>query len=568
MLKGIASSSGIAIGKAVRIKQEEIAVARRGITDPASEQQRFSDAVTVFENDTLFASEAVRKTVGESEGDILLAQVAIINDPELKKEVFKKIQRENVNVEFAFSEVCDGYITLFASLEDELMRARAADFQDIKNRLLRVLLGIGNMDLTSVPPGSVLVAEDISPSLAATIDPQKIMGIVTQIGTRYSHISIIARALQLPAVVAVENLLDSIADGEELIVDGNTGEIITQPTATQLEHYKVKQLQAKKIRQQMEAYRDRKTVTEDGRHIELAANLAVVQELELITSNHADGIGLFRTEFLYMDRESLPTEQEQFEAYKKIAQALDGKPVIIRTLDIGGDKEIPYMGLAKEENPFLGHRAVRFCLSRPDIFKAQLSALLRASVFGNIKIMVPMISSIAELLEVKAMVKAVKADLTAGGIAVAPDVQLGIMVETPAAALCADALAREADFFSIGTNDLTQYTLAVDRGNENVAQLYTSMHPAVLRLIKLTVRAAKQAGIPVGVCGEAAADPMMVPFLVGVGVDELSVSSGSLLAVREQVCNLSHYYWQKQIAHILALETAAEIGQYIMERQE
>ena len=559
MLKGIAASAGIGLGKAVLIKQDDIVVVKRIVEDPVLEQKRLKAAVDRFCTETMTAYHTVKQNIGESEAGILSAQVVLVSDPELIGQVTQQIRRESVSAEYALSSVCERYVALFSHMEDELMRARAADFRDIKNRLLYNLLGIRHLDISEIAPGSVLVAKDISPSQIAAIQPGQIAAIVTQMGTGYSHLAIIARALQLPAVVAVDNLLASVREEDSLVVDGVEGLVLKNPGKAQLAHYKEVQSKLQSEQERLASYRCRPTVTADGKRIVLSANLSVRAELPGIKECDVDGIGLFRTEFLYMEGDSLPGEQQQFEIYRQIAKSMGEKPVVVRVLDMGGDKEIPSVGRSMETNPFLGHRGVRFLLDRTDIFKTQLSALLRAGVYGKLRLLVPMVTCVSEFRQVKALLQTVKAELRAKNIAFCEDIPLGVMVETPAAALCADALAREADFFSLGTNDLTQYTLCVDRDNEKVSGLYSAQHPAVLRLIRRAVRAAACAGIPVCVCGEAASDPLLLPLLVGMGINELSVNASSLLAVRKQLSGISYAFWQDKAEELLELSTAEEV---------
>lgn len=566
MLIGVAASAGIGIGKAVLIKQDEIEVQKYAVSFLDAEKQRFLDAVEVFVAEVERAFEKVKLNVGEAEAAILSAQIAIIKDPELTKEVLRSVERQKVNVEYIFNSICNGYIALFSNLEDELMRARAADFRDIRNRMLSIMLGVQTVDLTNLPEGSILVAEDIPPSQAASINPENIRAIITQEGTKFSHIAIIARALQMPAVVAVENLLDVVHGGETIIVDGYKGKAWVNPGEAELEDHRLRLMGDRERRARLESFRERVARTADGERIGLLSNLAVPQELAVIRDHNADGVGLFRTEFLYMERKKPPSESEQYEAYKRVVRFLEGKPVVIRTLDVGGDKDIPYLYRDRELNPFLGYRAVRYCLGNHDMFKAQLAAILRAAVFGDVRILIPMITTVSELRQVRELVAEVRGELLARGKAFREDVPIGVMIETPAAAICAEELAREADFFSIGTNDLTQYVLAVDRGNGNVASLYSELHPAVLRMVEMTVRAAKKAGIKVSVCGESASDPLAIPFFLGIGVDELSVSSGFLLSVRSQLSTVSAQYWRERISTILAMETPAEVTAYIGSR--
>lgn len=563
MLNGVAASPGIGIGKALLIKDEEIKVERNTVNYLEAEKRRYLDAVEVFVAEIERNYELMIRNISESEAAILSAQIGIIRDPELTKEVLRSIERQRVNAEYVFSSICNGYVALFSNLEDELMRARAADFLDIKNRMLSILMGLPYIDISTIPPDSILVAEDIPPSQAALIDPNRVQAILTQDGTRFSHVSIIARALQLPAVVAADGLLDLVNGGEVLIVDGDSGKAYINPDEAELQDYRVRMLAAKQRRANLESYRAQPTRTMDGAPIKLSANLAIPQELASIRENNADGIGLFRTEFLYMERKKPPAESEQFEVYRNVVQAMEGRTVVIRTLDVGGDKKIPYLIRETEDNPFLGYRAIRYCLNNRALFKNQLSAILRAAAFGNVLLLLPMIASVEEVRAVRALIGEVADELAVTGRPFRADVPVGAMIETPAAVMCIDQLAGACDFFSIGTNDLTQYTLAVDRCNDNVSYLYSDRHPAVLRMVKLAVEAAGRAGIPISVCGEAAGDPVLLPFLIGLGVTRFSVASGALLPVRSQINNLSRAFWRERLPEILALETPGQVTAYI-----
>lgn len=568
MLKGIAASAGISIGKAVVIQSAEIKVVKRTVQGLDEEKARFLDAVEVFVAELEEAQNVVSRNVGESEAAIIGTQIAIIRDPELIKEVLRTIERQRVNAEYAFYIICNGYIAMFSHIEDELLSARAADFKDIRDRMMRILLGICNVNLSHVPEDSILVAEDIPPSEAGNIDMKRIKGILTQKGTRFSHIAIIARALQLPAVVSVEEVFDHVKGGETLIVDGYNGLVMVNPGKTKLDEYRMLFQAEQRRKIELSVYRDRPTQTADGRKIQLAANLAVEQELSVISEYNADGIGLFRTEFLFMDRASVPSEEEQFAVYQHVAKAMSGRTVTIRTLDVGGDKDIPYLFENQDPNPYLGYRGIRFCLNRPDVFCPQLAALLRAARFGNLRILLPMVSTISELRRARELIARAMRELEQRSVPFQEEVPLGIMIETPAAVLCAEELARESDFFSIGTNDLTQYVMAVDRGNSKVSDLYDTLHPAVLRMVHKAVEAANQAGVPLGVCGESAADPLFTPILIGMGVRELSVNSGSILAVRRFINSLSFREWTERIPVILAMETATEVRRYMLNHVE
>ncbi|MEG0564717.1 MAG: phosphoenolpyruvate--protein phosphotransferase, partial [Hungatella sp.] len=449
-------------------------------------------------------------------------------------------------------------------LNDELMQQRATDMRDIKTRMQQMLLGIQPVDIASLPAGSILVAKDLTPSMTAGINPKHVVGIVTELGGKTSHSAILSRALEIPAVVAVPGIMDLIADGDAVILDGSEGSIIVHPGETEIAEYTQKRELFLKEKKELEQYIGQPTITKDGVTVELAANIGKPEDIDKVLQYDAEGVGLFRTEFLFMDRNAMPTEEEQFEAYKKVAAAMQEKPVIIRTLDIGGDKEIPYMGLAKDENPFLGYRAIRFCLDRKeDIYKPQLRALLRASAFGNIRIMIPMVTCLEEYREAKALIEGLKAELDRGQIAYKKDIQVGIMVETAAASLVADLFAKEVDFFSIGTNDLTQYTMSVDRGNDKVAYLYSTFNPAVLRSIKHIIACGRAEHIMVGMCGEAAGDPMMIPLLLAFGLNEFSMSASAILKARKLITGYSMEELRTVADQAMSFTTAKEVEAYM-----
>ena len=428
----------------------------------------------------------------------------------------------------------------------------------------RVLLGAETVDIASLPAGSVLVAKDLTPSMTAGINPKNVVGIVTELGGKTSHSAILARALEIPAVVAVSDFLSQVKDGDQVILDGDAGCVFVNPDASVEKDYSAKRDAFLAEKKELEKYIGQPTITKDGVTVELVANIGKPKDVEKVLEYDGEGVGLFRTEFLFMDRNSMPTEDEQFEAYKKVAEALGGKPVIIRTLDIGGDKEIPYMGLEKDENPFLGYRAIRLCLDRKeDIYKPQLRALLRASAFGNIKIMIPMVTCIDEYREAKALIDELKLELDRKGIAYNKDIQVGIMVETAAASLIADIFAKEADFFSIGTNDLTQYTMSVDRGNDKVSYLYSTFNPAVLRSIRRIIACGREEGIMVGMCGEAASDPMMIPLLLAFGLNEFSMSASAILYSRKLITSLSIQELQAVADKAMSFTTTKEVEDYM-----
>ena len=566
MKKGTSASSGIGIGKAVIVEEAELVIKRENVSDVEAELGRFKGALEQSVKDTEVLAADLATRVGEKEAEILQGHIMLLSDPMLTGEIENSIKNDGINSEFAIETVCNMYADMFASMGDELMQQRATDMRDIKTRMQKLLLGVRSVDIASLPAGSVIVAKDLTPSMTAGINPANVTSIVTELGGRTSHSAILARALEIPAVVAVENLMEQVKDGDDLVLDGSTGEVMVNPDAAVRAEYETKRDVFLKEKKELEQYIGKPSVTRDGVQVEIVANIGKPEDAEKVLQYDGEGVGLFRTEFLFMDRTSMPTEEEQFEAYKKVAIAMNGKPVIIRTLDIGGDKEIPYMGLEKDENPFLGYRAIRFCLDRKeDIYKPQLRALLRASAFGNIRIMVPLVTCIEEYREARGLVEELKAELDEAGIAYKKDIQVGIMVETAAASLIADIFAREVDFFSIGTNDLTQYTMSVDRGNKKVSYLYSTFNPAVLRSIRHIIACGREAGIMVGMCGEAASDPMMIPLLLAFGLNEFSMSASAILRARKMVTEYSVQELQAVADKAMSFATTAEVEQYMKE---
>ena len=566
MYKGTSASSGIGIGKVAIVEEAELIIKREVVADGAAEVERFKGALdqSIRETEALAADLATR--VGEKEAEILQGHLMLFMDPMLTGEIENTITGESVCSEYAIENVCNMYADVFAAMDDELMQQRATDMRDIKTRMQKVLLGVESVDIASLPAGSVIVAKDLTPSMTAGINPANVTGIVTELGGKTSHSAILARALEIPAVVAVGDFLDKVNNGDEIVLDGSEGVVYVNPEASVTAEYTAKRDAFLKEKKELEQYIGKPTITNDGVHIELVANIGKPEDVEKVLHYDGEGVGLFRTEFLFMDRTSMPTEDEQFEAYKKVAEALEGKPVIIRTLDIGGDKEIPYMGLKKDENPFLGYRAIRFCLDRrEDVYKPQLRALLRASAFGNIKIMIPLVTCIDEYREARALIEELKAELDAAGVAYKKDIQVGIMVETAAASLIADIFAKEVDFFSIGTNDLTQYTMSVDRGNDKVSYLYSTFNPAVLRSIRRIITCAREAGIMVGMCGEAASDPMMIPLLLAFGLNEFSMSASAILYSRKLITGYSTKELQAVADKAMSFATTKEVEDYMRE---
>ena len=566
MLKGTNASSGIGIGNAVIVEEKELVIKRETVRDAAAEVERFKGALdlTLKKTEELAADLATR--VGEKEAEIMQGHMMLLMDPMLTGEIETAITGESICAEYAIEQVCTTYADLFASMDDELVQQRATDMRDIKTRMQRELLGVESVDIASLPAGTILVAKDLTPSMTAGIKPENVAGIVTELGGKTSHSAILARALEIPAVVAVPELMNQVENGHVIVLDGSEGTVYIDPDQNVVDDFSAKREKFLKEKKELEQYIGKPTVTKDGVRIELVANIGKPEDLEKVLQYDGEGVGLFRTEFLFMDRTAMPTEEEQFEAYKTVAEGLKGKPVIIRTLDIGGDKEIPYMGLTKDENPFLGYRAIRFCLDRKDdVYKPQLRALLRASAYGNIKIMVPMVTCIEELREAKALIEEIKKELDEQNILYKKDIEVGIMVETAAASLMADVFAKEAAFFSIGTNDLTQYTMSVDRGNDKVSYLYSTFNPAVLRSIKRIITCGREAGIMVGMCGEAASDPLMIPLLLAFGLNEFSMSASAILYSRKLITGYSTQELQAVADKAMSFATAAEVESYMRE---
>lgn len=535
MYKGIAGSEGIGIGKVVIIEEHKVVIEDRTISDTEAEINRVREGIEKFVADTTAMADKMEATVGAKDADILRGHIMLLQDPTIEEQIVDLINNENVNAEKALDQVLEQTAELFSQIPDDLLQQRATDLRDIKGRILKILLGIDEQDISEVPEGTVLVARDLTPSMTAGIIPEKIAGVLTEVGGRTSHSAILARAMEIPAVLSIEGICSQVKNGDTVVLNGTTGEAIVNPDEETIAVYEKMLEEYRKERELLKQYAGKPTVSKDGTKVELVCNIGKPEDAKKAVECDGEGIGLFRTEFLFMDRDTIPTEEEQFEAYKSVAETMAGKPVIIRTLDIGGDKEIPYLGLEKEENPFLGFRAIRFCLQRRDIYETQLRALVRASAFGKIKVMIPLVTGVDEFRQVKAIVADIMKEYDAAGVEYNKNLQIGVMMETPAACLMADVLAKEADFFSIGTNDLTGYTMAVDRGNAKVAYLYSAYNPAVLRAIKRIIECGKQEGIMVGMCGEAAADPKLIPLLLAFGLDEFSVSATSVLRTRKNI---------------------------------
>lgn len=535
VLKGTGVSAGVGLGRALVLKEQKLDWSGVVFAGQQAEKDRLAAAANEVSAQLAAMAEAMTEQVGAHAAEILAGQSMMLADPFMRGQMEEQIAT-GATAEAAVDAVCQNFIQMFGAMEDELMRQRATDIGDLRARLLKTLLGIEDLDLASVPAGRVLVARDFTPSMTVGIRRENVAGIITEVGGATSHSAILARALEIPAVLGVPGALEAIATGAAVALDGERGHVYVEPDERTRKDYEARKAEYETQRQLLKQYLGKPTVTAEGRPVALYANIGKPQDAQAALEKGAEGIGLFRTEFLFMDRAGLPTEEEQLAAYRQVAALFAGKEVVIRTLDVGGDKAIPYLHMEKEENPFLGHRAIRYCLDEPEIYLVQLRALLRAGAdHKNIKIMLPLVTGVEELRAAKRLLEQAKQQLAAEGLPFDENAPVGVMIETPAAALSADILAGEAAFFSIGTNDLTQYTLAVDRGNPAVAKLYTHFHPAVLRSIKAVIEAGKAAHIPVGMCGEAAADPALLPLLLAWGLDEFSVSPSAVLATRRAV---------------------------------
>lgn len=567
MIQGIGASKGYGVGTIIRIEETDLSFEDKKITDVDSEVARFQKAVEDFTEKTMDMAAKMREQVGEKEAEILEGHVIMVSDPAMADEVTNQI-KDGTCAERALWNVCDMFIQIFSMAEDELTNQRVTDVQDMRNRLLKILLGKEEVDISQVPKGTILAARDLTPSMTVGLHKENVVGILTEVGGKTSHSAILARALEIPAVLSIPDIMQTVKDGQEAALDGDLGVVILDPSEEEKAEYHAKREQYLKEKEALRALVGKPTITADGKQVELVCNIGKPQDSDMVLERDGEGVGLFRTEFLFMDRTNTPSEEEQFQAYKQVAETMQGKPVIIRTLDVGGDKEIPYLNLDKEDNPFLGYRAIRVCLKQKDLYRAQLRALLRASAYGDIRIMVPMVTCLDELRQVKELLCELMKELNQEQIAYNKEIKVGIMVETPAASLMADLLAKEADFFSIGTNDLTQYTMVVDRGNAQVAYLYSAYNPAVLRSIAHVIACGNKAGIPVGMCGEAAADEKLIPLLLAYGLDEFSVSATSVLATRNTIAK-----WTIEEAKALAKEveglgTREEVEQLLEQRKK
>ncbi|MBU5425534.1 phosphoenolpyruvate--protein phosphotransferase [Tissierella pigra] len=564
-MEGLGTSVGIGIGKVLIYKEPKMDIVKENILDLELEMSRLENALKKAIKEIEHIYNTTLTTVGEKEAEIFTAHKMILEDPEYIGSIKEKIRTENINSEWAIKEVTNFYIEIFNNIEDEYIKERVQDIKDVSNRILKILLNIEAKDLTSITEKTIIVAHDLTPSDTAQINKEMVVGIVTEIGGRTSHTSIMARTMNIPAISGVENIINMVEDNDVMIVDGSTGDILVNPIDEDIIIYESKQKEFIELRKRLEEMKGKESISKDGYKVEIAGNIGTLEDIDKVIENDGEGVGLYRTEFLYMYRDRLPTEEEQFEAYKVVAEKLGQKPLVIRTLDVGGDKEIPYLNIPKEMNPFLGYRAIRYCLENAEIFRTQLRAILRASAYGNIKIMFPMISDIKEVREGKKIIKGVMEELRKENILFNENIEIGIMVEIPAVAVHSRVFAKEVDFFSIGTNDLIQYSLAVDRGNQHISHLYNQFHPAVLSLIKMTIDNGHKEGIWVGMCGEVAGDEKLIPLLLAMGLDEFSMNSSSILKARHLIRNISKEEMESILDEILSLPTAEDVEKFIDE---
>ncbi|HDA7592094.1 TPA: phosphoenolpyruvate--protein phosphotransferase [Staphylococcus aureus] len=540
LIKGIAASDGVAIAKAYLLVEPDLTFDKNEkVTDVEGEVAKFNSAIEASKVELTKIRNNAEVQLGADKAAIFDAHLLVLDDPELIQPIQDKIKNENANAATALTDVTTQFVTIFESMDNEYMKERAADIRDVSKRVLSHILGVELPNPSMIDESVVIVGNDLTPSDTAQLNKEFVQGFATNIGGRTSHSAIMSRSLEIPAIVGTKSITQEVKQGDMIIVDGLNGDVIVNPTEDELIAYQDKRERYFADKKELQKLRDADTVTVDGVHAELAANIGTPNDLPGVIENGAQGIGLYRTEFLYMGRDQMPTEEEQFEAYKEVLEAMDGKRVVVRTLDIGGDKELSYLNLPEEMNPFLGYRAIRLCLAQQDIFRPQLRALLRASVYGKLNIMFPMVATINEFREAKAILLEEKENLKNEGHDISDDIELGIMVEIPATAASADVFAKEVDFFSIGTNDLIQYTLAADRMSERVSYLYQPYNPSILRLVKQVIEASHKEGKWTGMCGEMAGDETAIPLLLGLGLDEFSMSATSILKARRQINGLS-----------------------------
>ena len=555
MLKGKGISEGIGIGKALLLKKQEIKIEKNKIENVDKELEKLNVSL----NSVIQETENLKDVSSNEQKQIFEAYLMILQDETLMQKAKELIVKEKLNCVYAVEKGLGEIITNFRNIPDEYISQRANDIEDIKNRIISKLLKIEENNLTQIEDNTIIITQELTTSDTAKINMKNVSGIISGIGGTNSHVSIIARNKQIPMVIRVEDVINKIKDGDIVVINGNTGEIHINPSRDEMAQYEKLQKQEQNEKTKLENYKNKVAITQDGYQVEVSSNIGKTADLEDVLKFRADGIGLFRTEFLFMDSKQMPTEEQQFESYKKIAENMKEKLSIIRTLDAGGDKNIPYLNLEKEDNPFLGYRAIRLCLGNPDIFKVQLRAILRASNYGNLAIMFPMISTIDELRDSKKILEECKKELDEQNIKYNKEIKVGIMIEIPATAIMAETFAKECDFFSIGTNDLIQYTMAAERGNTQIANLYTKNHPAVIRLIKQTIDAAHNNGIFCGMCGEAASNFQYIPLLIGMGLNEFSMNSSAILQAKKTITNLNKKDCEKLVEDVLKCDSDKEV---------
>lgn len=563
ILKGIAASDGVAISKAYLLVEPDLSFSSENISDVDGEVEKFKAAVNQSKVELTQIRNNAEKQLGADKAAIFDAHLLVLEDPELLNPIEENIRNNKVNAPTALNEVSTNFITIFENMDNEYMKERAADIRDVSKRVLAHILGVELPNPSMINESVIIVGEDLTPSDTAQLNKEFVKGFATNIGGRTSHSAIMSRSLEIPAVVGTKDITDRVNHGDSLIIDGLSGDVIINPTDDEVQAYEQKQKNFLAEKEELAKLVNDESVSKDGVHVELAANIGTPNDLEGVKNNGAEGIGLYRTEFLYMGRDNMPSEEEQFEAYSKVLKEMDGKRVVVRTLDIGGDKELSYLNLPKEMNPFLGYRAIRLCLDQTDIFRTQLRALLRASEFGKLNIMFPMIATIKEFRDAKAILLEEKEKLVSEGVNVADDIEIGIMVEIPSTAALADIFAKEVDFFSIGTNDLIQYTMAADRMSERVSYLYQPYNPAILRLVKQVIEASHKEGKWTGMCGEMAGDNTAIPLLLGLGLDEFSMSATSILKARKQIKQLDQKEMQELANKAINCATEEEVVELV-----
>ena len=562
MLKGIAASAGVSVAKAYKLETPNVVITKKEGCDAATEISKFDAALEKTVKDIEGVKERASKRLAEEELAVFDAHLMMVQDPELAGQIRSQIENDSVNAEYATEQVADNMVAMFESMDNDYFRERAADVKDVTFRLKCNLLGLEIPDLTAISEDSIIVAHDLTPSDTAQLN-EYVKGFATEIGGKTSHSAIMANSLEIPAVVGCPGVLDACKNGDVLALDALDGEVVVNPDEATIAKYKEKAAAYAKEKEELKVLVNQETITTDGHKVDIAGNIGGFKDVEGVLKNGGEGVGLFRTEFLYMDSDHFPTEDEQFEAYKQVLEGMNGKRVVVRTLDIGGDKKLSYYTFPEEMNPFLGVRAVRFCLKRKDIFKTQLRALIRASAYGHLCIMFPMIATVAEFKEAKACYEEAKAELISEGVKIGENIEVGCMIEIPAAAVLADQLSKYADFFSIGTNDLIQYSMAADRMSEPVSYLYQPLNPSILRLVKMTIDGAHKNGKWCGMCGEMAGDELAAPVLLGLGLDEFSMSATSILRARKMINGLSYAEMQELAAKAVELDTCEEVTELI-----